>query len=1696
MRTLRRLFVALLVALPWCIPSALRAQPSPSTSTSATVELGQSVPLNIRIPSLPADTTYQWYKDGTLIAGATTNVYTIAAATAADAGTYLLAISYSGTTAATALILTVKPAAAPFISTPPRATTAFVGQSPIFSFVATGSFPRTHQWSKDGAPIAGATLATLTLPPVNLTDAGAYSVVVSNSVGAATSAAASLTVNPATPLAFTTQPLSQTLFQGQRLNLFTSLSGSSPLTYQWRKDGAPIAGATLSGYSIPATALSDSGAYSVVVTNPAGSLNSAVANITVNPAVAPTITTPPRAQTVPFYETIDLRVVAGGSPPFTYLWKRNGVVVPDTLDYEGRVVPPSENYFYANATAAQSGSYTVTITNAAGSITSSPIDVTVTPIVAPTITRQPADQAVNVGTIQVTLSVGHSSVGAGPLFFQWFKNGVPLADANTSSYIVNYNAGSSGPFTANDVGTYTVVISGGGGTVTSAPAKLYIAPPLLPRVSNWNSVVRGPETSGSTTTLSVSTDFNFTGSAPFTFQWAKDGAPIPGATDQYLSFPRGRSSDVGTYTVTIANDSGLVTSPGVRVNLPILSFPLVDPNPTPWLDAGRVGDVVYFLATSPSRIERYDLAAERWLTTTLLRSASPPTAFAPAAEGIYVAYGRALVRHTLDLTTETPLTTVPADITLLFVFENYLYYSRGASGFSGYYDTSTLHRSSLQPGPESLIDASGRYGRMSFSAAVRKGFRRTLGASPPGRIEALFIATTGAIDARRESPPQASGAAAFRTYVFPGDQTVADDSGALYRAADLVYVGSLGEPFTDLSFLSDGTPVVLRGTQLTTHRTDTFLETARTVLPQSALRVYCRGNSIYAFGIASAASTGSPFAVTKSAATALTPVRPPAALGLPTGRYSVDDAFLGEDRVVHIFSRTLQAFVRWDATRQHFLPSLPLRSAPTAVFHQPGNSRVVVTYPDKLVTEVPLRANATERPLFNFSPTIGGLVDLGDMVAISFGGVGTVDTRDDRVVVTASGPQFTPTYLYDPIPLAWHAGFRRLYSKPEYEASLNYEVITPAGTIITTGNFNFGGASTRLPATPPLRFNADQTVFATMNGRVYAPDFAPVATLSVTDLVDATWLGAALYTLRPRDGATELQYWAPGTYIPGRTLTLPGAPIRVLRVSDSQLVVVTTVQGYLSLTLVNADLTLVAPAGAPDLPGTYFGQLRAAGNATSVGDFAFHLRPDGTGALLIHLATPRADLLATNPTLGSDGAFFVTARDLATGHTLFVQGYLTATGLTGTIASLNLSFTATKAAAGPSSTSTGFYVATALNGTVGSAYAIVGPDSRALLIAQATTNTGAAVVTTTEGNTTSTATFPASTKITTDGGITTLTSNGQLTLTTTAGTHLSATFDPATRSLTATAASGLFPAMLTTYSGVREDILHTDRLANISTRGRAGPGDDVMIAGFVLSGTAPRPVLIRAIGPTLGAFGVPGTLADPRLELYRGATKISENDNWSTSSAATELAATTARVGGFALAPASADAALFVTLDPGAYTAQVTAAPGSASGNALVEVYDTGTAVAATEPRLINIATRGRIAAVGDTFIAGIVVTGNVPKRLLIRAIGPGLAAFGVPGTLPDPILSLAASHATGSIAVATNDDWSTVTFGTIPAPAQATPAEIAVAASSVGAFPLPPGSKDACLLLTLSPGNYTAQVVGKNNGTGGALVEVYEVNP
>jgi photosystem II stability/assembly factor-like uncharacterized protein len=272
------------------------------------------------------------------------------------------------------------------------------------------------------------------------------------------------------------------------------------------------------------------------------------------------------------------------------------------------------------------------------------------------------------------------------------------------------------------------------------------------------------------------------------------------------------------------------------------------------------------------------------------------------------------------------------------------------------------------------------------------------------------------------------------------------------------------------------------------------------------------------------------------------------------------------------------------------------------------------------------------------------------------------------------------------------------------------------------------------------------------------------------------------------------------------------------------------------------------------------------------------------------------------------------------------------------------------------------------------------------------------------------------------------------------------------------------------------------RAANISTRGRIEVGDNVMIGGFIIDGSTPMTVLIRAVGPSLANFGVPDVLANPFVRLFSGATPIAENDDWEMSLPLCPGCGTPADIIATGLAPTDpSESTILIELPPGAYTAIVSGVGGT-TGVGLVEVFEVGDH---PEARLLDISTRGFVQVGDGVMIGGFILAGVAPTTVLIRGVGPSLADFGVPGPLANPVLQIFS----GPGMIAENDDWET----SLPL-CQVSGFTCGDAAEIMATGLAPTNPLEAAILITLPPGPYTAILSGLGATTGVGLVEVLDI--
>lgn len=257
-----------------------------------------------------------------------------------------------------------------------------------------------------------------------------------------------------------------------------------------------------------------------------------------------------------------------------------------------------------------------------------------------------------------------------------------------------------------------------------------------------------------------------------------------------------------------------------------------------------------------------------------------------------------------------------------------------------------------------------------------------------------------------------------------------------------------------------------------------------------------------------------------------------------------------------------------------------------------------------------------------------------------------------------------------------------------------------------------------------------------------------------------------------------------------------------------------------------------------------------------------------------------------------------------------------------------------------------------------------------------------------------------------------------------------------------------------------------DQLLNVSTRLRVQTDANALIGGFIITGNAPKKVIVRAIGPSLGNLGIAGALADPVLELHGpGSFTTITNDNWRDNQQA-EIQAT-------GIAPGNnLESAIVATLAPGAYTA-IVRGQANGTGVGLIEAYDLQSWA---DSKLANISTRGFVEGGESVMIGGLIAgpANGATGQMLVRAIGPSLSALGVPGALQDPFLEL---HDGNGALVASNNDWRDTQQAAIEATG------------------IPPGNnQESAILSNLSPGSYTAIVSGVGNTSGVGLVEVYQL--
>lgn len=484
--------------------------------------------------------TYQWKRNNTNvtngggISGATTNQLTITNVAAGNAGTYTCQVSNTcATPTSTGALLTISDNTA--ISTQPVTQSLCTGANLTLTVGATGT-NLNYQW-KRGTTNVGTNSPTLTINNITAGDAGNYTCEITGACGNATSNAAVITINPNT--AINTQPaVTQTLCQGSTVNLSVAATGLN-LSYQWKRGNTNV-GTNSSSLSIPNAQPADAGTYTVTISGACGTVTSSNAIVTVNPTTA--ITTAPVAQNGCVGSNITFTVAAAGEN-LSYQWKKG--VTP--------VGTNSPTLTLTNISGGDAGNYTVEVTGTCGPmVTSNAVALSV--VGSASISQQPVAQQICLGG-PLTLSVIGN--GGNNTTYQWRKNGNNVG-TSSATYTVPVA-------TANDLGSYDVVINGSCGNVTSNTVSVTA---ITPTVVN-NIVTNNALCNGEDLTLSI-----LANGQNLSYQWYQNGELLIGETGEELTLINVDTSNIGIYSVDVAGDCGTVTA-AVIADLTITQPPVI-----------------------------------------------------------------------------------------------------------------------------------------------------------------------------------------------------------------------------------------------------------------------------------------------------------------------------------------------------------------------------------------------------------------------------------------------------------------------------------------------------------------------------------------------------------------------------------------------------------------------------------------------------------------------------------------------------------------------------------------------------------------------------------------------------------------------------------------------------------------------------------------------------------------------------------------------------------------------------------------------------------------------------------------------------------------------------------------------------------------------------------------------------------------
>jgi len=480
-----------------------------------------------------APITYQWYDANSSISSATNNSYSINSVNASDIGNYYcVATNSCGNANSNPISLSVK--SAPSINLQPASATSCIGSSAQFYTTASGTSPFTYQWCNSDGSINGAINSNYIINQISGSNSGNYYAEITNSCGTAITNNATLTVN--SPVSISTQPNNITICDNSTATMSITVTGTTPITYQWYVDGDTVVSGTNSIFSINNADTANEGNYYVRASNLCNYVQSNSVSLTINET--PSITSQPSNTTVCSGSSSLFSVGADGASPLTYQWYYvNSEIIGAN----------NTNYIIGQSSPNDAGTYYVIISNSCGNITSNNSILTVIEPIA--ITTQPTDIVICENS---TVNFNISATGSNPLAYQWYNDTGLVVGANANSYII--------PSTSIlNAGSYYCTISNNCGSVTSSVKTLTVnTAPVIIAQSSDDTICEG---------ISEVFQVGVTGTNPISYQWYKNNTLIPTALSSYMSIPSVDTNDIGVYHSVATNLCGNIQSNDINLHV-------------------------------------------------------------------------------------------------------------------------------------------------------------------------------------------------------------------------------------------------------------------------------------------------------------------------------------------------------------------------------------------------------------------------------------------------------------------------------------------------------------------------------------------------------------------------------------------------------------------------------------------------------------------------------------------------------------------------------------------------------------------------------------------------------------------------------------------------------------------------------------------------------------------------------------------------------------------------------------------------------------------------------------------------------------------------------------------------------------------------------------------------------------------------